>query len=447
MVLTTMYSGGSSGSNKSSKPEEDQLYHYPQQQQQRLRRDDHNHASSSLSPQRPRQRELHRRRLDLASLVFVVPWLLLLLLGVEPNRTPATPSTILPVVLVHAFSTTTTAIPAPLFRRNCNYKYNNNKKSYTTASSRRPLSTPTQLHHQQPKQPQHLTAALKRVHRHFQFYQSTGTSTALFHHPPSSSSSSSSTTRLAAATPLENDDSTSNNPPNNIFQTALAKFRARPVALLMIPVIAAFVGWLTNWLAVQMIFYPIRYRSLIPNNIWNTQWNPELPLGLLGWQGIIPCKTRPMTIALTDMVTSQLVTVPEALARLDPAAVATLLSPRVPDLTRDVLPQLLRVPGGALSSLLDHPFLIHRVYRDFCEQLTRAMQEQATTIFSLQNCVVSQMVQNRAKLGELFQLCGQAELDFLTNSGLWFGFLLGIVQMIVALFWDNPWSLSMYVHS
>ena len=31
---------------------------------------------------------------------------------------------------------------------------------------------------------------------------------------------------------------------------------------------------------------------------------------------------------------------------------------------------------------------------------------------------------------------------FPTNSGLWFGFLLGLIQMGVALFWDNPWSLS-----
>lgn len=30
----------------------------------------------------------------------------------------------------------------------------------------------------------------------------------------------------------------------------------------------------------------------------------------------------------------------------------------------------------------------------------------------------------------------------MTNSGLWFGFLLGLIQMGVALFWDNPWSLS-----
>jgi len=52
------------------------------------------------------------------------------------------------------------------------------------------------------------------------------------------------------------------------------------------------------------------------------------------------------------------------------------------------------------------------------------------------------MVLDRSLLGKLFQTCGGAELKFLTNSGLWFGFLLGLIQMIVALFWDNPWSLS-----
>jgi uncharacterized membrane protein YheB (UPF0754 family) len=52
------------------------------------------------------------------------------------------------------------------------------------------------------------------------------------------------------------------------------------------------------------------------------------------------------------------------------------------------------------------------------------------------------MMQDKTLLGELFRKCGQKELDFLTNSGLWFGFLLGIIQMVVALFWENPWALS-----
>jgi hypothetical protein len=74
--------------------------------------------------------------------------------------------------------------------------------------------------------------------------------------------------------------------------------------------------------------------------------------------------------------------------------------------------------------------------------MIRDMQLNIDKIFSLENCVVSQMLEDRAKLGQLFRNVGQKELDFLTNSGLWFGFLLGLIQLAVALVWDNPWSLS-----
>ena len=45
-------------------------------------------------------------------------------------------------------------------------------------------------------------------------------------------------------------------------------------------------------------------------------------------------------------------------------------------------------------------------------------------------------------MGKLFQIAGRKELTFLTDSGLWFGFLLGMLQLAVALLWDNPWTLS-----
>ena len=51
-----------------------------------------------------------------------------------------------------------------------------------------------------------------------------------------------------------------------------------------IPIIAGLVGWFTNWLAVKMIFLPIQWRG-IP--IWKKE---DEPLGLIGWQGIIPAK-------------------------------------------------------------------------------------------------------------------------------------------------------------
>ncbi|KAL7520739.1 hypothetical protein ACHAWX_005449 [Stephanocyclus meneghinianus] len=223
--------------------------------------------------------------------------------------------------------------------------------------------------------------------------------------------------------------------------TAVEKFKSRPSAYLLIPVIAAFVGWFTNYLAVQMIFYPIEFRG-IP--IWRKD---ELPLGLIGWQGIVPCKTRVMSETMVNMVTTQLLNIEEVFRRLDPDVVAEILSPEVPKLMHSIgsdmspvgwLPRISKclffsLPMKTLSTMstMNHKFL-----HDF----TVAMQDNIGALLNVKNCVVHQMMEDRALLGELFRKCGQKELDFLTNSGLWFGFLLGLIQMIVALFWENPWA-------
>jgi uncharacterized membrane protein YheB (UPF0754 family) len=229
----------------------------------------------------------------------------------------------------------------------------------------------------------------------------------------------------------------------NALTRALAKFKARPGTYLLIPVVAAIVGWVTNWMAVQMIFYPIQYWGL------SLYRKPEVPLGLLGWQGIVPCKTRPMSIVMVQMVTSQLLSVKEVFARLSPSHVSNLLAPRVPLLVQQVLQDLpfptfvSSLPIALYEGLPSTSKDILQLYNhEFLQNLVKAMQKNIESVFDLQKCVVDQMLQDRTLLGQLFMKCGQKELDFLTNSGLWFGFLLGLIQMVVALFWENPWSLS-----
>jgi uncharacterized membrane protein YheB (UPF0754 family) len=135
---------------------------------------------------------------------------------------------------------------------------------------------------------------------------------------------------------------------------------------------------------------------------------------------------------------------------LNAGTMATLLAPQVPvlgmEIVDDVAPLKRFIKPGLESVWLglsegQKSFLEHANY-NFLKNMVKDMQRNIDSIFSLENCVVNQMLQDRAKLGELFRKCGQKELDFLTNSGLWFGFLLGIIQMLVALVWENPWSLS-----
>ena len=191
------------------------------------------------------------------------------------------------------------------------------------------------------------------------------------------------------------------------------------------------------------IFYPIKFRGL-PLYIRN-----EIPLGLLGWQGIVPCKTRPMSEAMVDMVTTQLLSVQEVFNRLNPRKMAKLLAPEVPKMAQEIVKDLApmkfiqSIPEMVFSGLPKESKSIISFWNlDFLTNLCSSVQHNVLSIFNIRNCVVNQMMLDRAKLGELFRTCGQKELDFLTNSGLWFGFILGLIQMVVALFWDNPWSLS-----
>ncbi|MCH1584330.1 MAG: hypothetical protein L7S62_04155 [Flavobacteriales bacterium] len=226
------------------------------------------------------------------------------------------------------------------------------------------------------------------------------------------------------------------------FRKAGEKFRKRPGTYLIIPFIAAFVGWFTNWLAVQMIFYPVEFRGI------DILRKDEVPLGLLGWQGIVPCKTRKMSDTMVTMVTTQLLNVQEVFRRLDPKVCAELLAPEVPKLGQDILDEsfpswLAQFPKTIFDGLPTETVEWIRLKNlRFLRGLTIGMQDNIDSLLSVKNCVINQMMQDRSLLGILFKKCGQAELDFLTNSGLWFGFLLGLIQMVVALFWDNPWSLS-----
>jgi len=188
------------------------------------------------------------------------------------------------------------------------------------------------------------------------------------------------------------------------WTVAADNFRAQPATHLLIPVSAALVGWLTNWLAVEMIFWPLEWLGIPIYRV------PGEPFGLLGWQGIVPAKSAKMAGKMVDVTISRLLSVTEAFGRLDPKMVAWHLRPTVA--------RALQFRGP--FALLTVPFTRRAV-----RHLLRHIEEVA----DINAVVVKHFATNKATLVELFQRVGGKELRFLVNSGTYFGFLLGVVQM------------------
>jgi len=172
-----------------------------------------------------------------------------------------------------------------------------------------------------------------------------------------------------------------------------------------------------------MLFYPIEYTG--------TEWyrRPHVPYGFLGWQGVVPCKTEKMASRLVDIVTGRLLTVEEAFGRMDPAQLAALLQPIVEG-------ELLQEPYGDLMVKILRPFLPMLLTR-----VVANLQKEIEDLLDLRLVVLEAFMRDKKVLVELFQKVGRVELDFLVESGLGFGFVLGLGQMIAWVLNPKLWTL------
>ena len=234
--------------------------------------------------------------------------------------------------------------------------------------------------------------------------------------------------------------------------SAWRKFNADRRGMLLIPIVAAFVGWFTNWLAVKMIFYPIKFFGIpFMQYVEGSAYGFDVlqPLGLFGWQGIVPAKAAQMSESIVTMVTTKLVNVQDVFMLLSPTEVSSLLLNEVPGmaskLARDMVPSewAVSLAERAVPSL-PAPMLaeVGDVVSSYLSGFVVLLQQQVDKVIDLKELVVTAMCTDRVVLVDLFRKCGANELEFLVNSGLFFGFLLGVIQMVVWAFYDNPWSIT-----
>lgn len=199
-----------------------------------------------------------------------------------------------------------------------------------------------------------------------------------------------------------------------------------------IPVIAGLVGWMTNWIAIKLTFSPLEFVGFKP---------------FLGWQGIIPSKARKMAEICVDSTLSRIGTVTEVIEQMDPNSIGEhileTLHPRVDELVDEIM-------------LKRHPTLwknMPKPMRQLCyervslelpatiDALVSEMSPKIESLFDLKAMIVDHLEHDKALLNRIFLECGQNEFRFIIKSGLWFGFLFGLPQLLLWYVIPNPWIL------
>ena len=201
------------------------------------------------------------------------------------------------------------------------------------------------------------------------------------------------------------------------WRSSVAALRSSPWQFLSIPLVAGIVGYVTNWVGVKMLFFPTKWLGIPLYRV------PGQPLGLLGWQGIVPAKRVAMATKLgkslrnafslisptsfvVDVTISRLISVREVFNRLEASRLATLLHPTVNP----------KVLGGWLPSPITYPFLLASA-RDLLRNIE--------SVVDIRSLVVSGLTADPKTLGQFFQRVGRNELRFLVDSGFGIGVILG----------------------
>lgn len=203
---------------------------------------------------------------------------------------------------------------------------------------------------------------------------------------------------------------------------------------LAIPITSALVGWLTNVVAIKMTFYPIHFIGIKP----------------IGWQGIIPSKAAKMSSISVDLWTSKLINVKELFAKINPKKVAKEMHPEFDRISKEIMDEIMHEQAPEIWSRVPESvkkLAYSRISKDLPEIVTEMMtdiKENIDEMFDIKDMVIKRLTKDKGLLNEMFLQVGDEEFKFIERSGFTFGFLFGIVQMLVWYFYPKFWILPLF---
>ncbi len=201
--------------------------------------------------------------------------------------------------------------------------------------------------------------------------------------------------------------------------------------VLLIPFIAGFIGWFTNWLAVKATLYPVEFVGIPP---------------LLGWQGVIPKNTEELSESFSRLIHDKLVDIKEIFSGITHGdneeldrGVEDVAQEIIREFSTNIAPDSWDRAREKLREYINT--LVRRNVRSVMEEILDRMAKEAGDFIDVDAIVREAMTEDRALLGRVLIEIAGPEFKFIERSGLWFGFLFGVVQMFVWIVYPAGWVL------
>ena len=202
----------------------------------------------------------------------------------------------------------------------------------------------------------------------------------------------------------------------------------------LIPFISAFAGWATNWLAIKMTFYPLRYVGKYP----------------FGWQGVVPARTRKFASGMVDTTIGNIGGLPAIVDAVDMEQVKQYFLDAATPMIAEAVNELMREQKRVLWENLPAPTkkLVYQIVemelRQGIDTLADDIHDHVERLLDLRELVVRKCEENPDLLNQMVFACAKKELSFLVNSGAFFGFGFGVIQALVWYFLPQWWVLPFF---
>lgn len=215
-------------------------------------------------------------------------------------------------------------------------------------------------------------------------------------------------------------------------------------AMLTIPPVTAFVTWVHVWMALKMLFYPIKFWGIRVPGV------PFFGLPGIGWQGIVPRKAGKISGVIVDQTLSKLGSLDEFFQAMEPEQMAEFITDTIDKNLESLIDEIMLERSEALWSNIPYA-LKRRLYKQAHQALPEIMQSLVTDLtyhvedlVDMREMIVNKMESDRRLMVNMFLKVGQKEIDFIWHISALIGLVFGIIQMFLFLVVPQHWTVPFF---